>query len=141
MVDPASASSPPNLMDMLSILSHADYHSLEPDSWGIPSISENSLPQRKNCLEHGGLDLIVMPGVAFDEGFNRLGHGKGYYDYFLARYKQMADKDVEGKMKMPILGKTETQSLRICGETDFGHSCLGVKGTGIWRRNCASRFK
>lgn len=99
-------------MDMLSIESRADYQSLEPDSWGIPSIPKHSLSQRKNCLEDEGLDLVVMPGVAFDEGFGRLGHGKGYYDYFLARYKLLADKeDVQRRVKMPILGGIGAQIL------------------------------
>lgn len=112
MADPASVSSQPNLMNMLSIGSCADYHSLEPDSWGIPSIPKHSLLDRKNCLEDGGLDLIVVPGVAFDEGFGRLGHGKGYYDYFLARYKLVVDKDeTKGGMRMPILGETGTQIM------------------------------
>lgn len=100
-----------NLMDMLSIESRADHHSLEPDSWGIPSIPKHSVPHRKNCLEDGGLDLVVVPGVAFDEGFGRLGHGKGYYDYFLARYKLAADKDEIHGMRMPILGETNDLSF------------------------------
>lgn len=107
---------PKLVMDMLSLHSEDDYRSLKPDNWGIPTFSEDSIPSRQNCFggkgtdgmptggtakEEIGLDLVVMPGMAFDTNLGRLGHGKGFYDFFLQRYEQDARAT---KSKIPFLG-------------------------------------
>jgi len=36
---------------------------------------------------NGKIDLVLVPGVAFDEKGSRIGFGKGYYDRFLDKFK------------------------------------------------------
>ncbi|KAJ6258456.1 hypothetical protein Dda_6497 [Drechslerella dactyloides] len=86
----------PSVMDMVSLHSLDDYQGLKRNSWGIPTPTKSSLETRRNCIEEvkageSGLDLIVVPGVAFDSACRRLGHGKGYYDYFFKRYHEATD--------------------------------------------------
>jgi 5-formyltetrahydrofolate cyclo-ligase len=100
-VEAESAQAKVSVMDMLSLNSMEEFESLMPDKWGIPSLSETSVSTKKNCFggygvaprprnaeEISGLDLIVVPGMAFDFNLRRLGHGKGYYDRFLNRYSR-----------------------------------------------------
>jgi len=43
-------------------------------------------------LEPSVLDIILVPGLAFDVYGNRIGHGKGYYDRFLSKVSPKALK-------------------------------------------------
>ncbi|KAM3443321.1 hypothetical protein MY4824_000624 [Beauveria thailandica] len=92
---------PARIMDMVQLRSIQDYESLGRDRWGIPSIDDAAVAGRERILgdspgnfgpSPATLDLMLVPGVAFDSdaevgiGIRRLGHGKGFYDFFLNRY-------------------------------------------------------
>ena len=97
----------PKIIDMLRLSSIAEFEGLERDGWGIPSLPADSVEGRENAIGgtglssgenppetedgegrkgEGTLDLVVLPGVAFDQGMNRLGHGRGFYDAYLSRF-------------------------------------------------------
>lgn len=105
-----------SVMDMMLLRDEADYAALTPDRWGIPSLEASGVDERINCFggrgrTHGGvgnmhgigLDLVLVPGVAFDRHMNRLGHGKGYYDKFLSQYSTLAAGQ-DGHAFKPFLG-------------------------------------
>ncbi|XP_032379529.1 5-formyltetrahydrofolate cyclo-ligase [Etheostoma spectabile] len=73
-----------NHMDMLKLNSLQDIETLPLTSWNIRQPAEEDT-SREEALSTGGLDLILMPGLGFDESGKRLGRGKGFYDVYLER--------------------------------------------------------
>jgi 5-formyltetrahydrofolate cyclo-ligase len=53
--------------------------SLPSGRYGIPS------PSDATVVSPESIDLIIVPGLAFDFSGSRIGRGGGYYDRFLAR--------------------------------------------------------
>ncbi|KAL1674607.1 hypothetical protein EV122DRAFT_220256 [Schizophyllum commune] len=87
----------PGHMDFLQLHGREDLGSLKAGTWGIKEPDLHWLGNPRQS-EAPGIDVILVPGVAFDRSMSRLGHGKGYYDRFISTY-------VETGNKRPLLGK------------------------------------
>ncbi|WP_460295457.1 5-formyltetrahydrofolate cyclo-ligase [Clostridium sardiniense] len=66
----------------------------------------------KSDLDVNKLELIVMPGVAFDKSGNRLGYGGGYYDKFLEQNK-IECKKIALSYDFQVLEKLEVEEHDI----------------------------
>ncbi|GAA6007582.1 5-formyltetrahydrofolate cyclo-ligase [Rhodotorula paludigena] len=74
------------VMRMLRLRDQSHFETLRENRWGIREID----PAEADSLEDAdhpsspGLDLILVPGLAFDRFRRRLGHGRGYYDRYVS---------------------------------------------------------
>ena len=69
---------------MIRVNKYEELESLPRTKWNIPQPLE--IGEREDCLQTGGLDLILTPGLAYSKEGHRLGRGKGFYDKFFLAY-------------------------------------------------------
>ncbi|KAJ3519193.1 hypothetical protein NM208_g14221 [Fusarium decemcellulare] len=94
------------------------------DRWGIPSVDPATVHQRQRILggpdahhsEQATLDFMLVPGVAFDfdeaGSIRRLGHGKGFYDFFINRYlAKIETKGLAQEKPLLLYGLALTEQL------------------------------
>jgi 5-formyltetrahydrofolate cyclo-ligase len=61
------------------------YQAWPRNKWGIPEPPKGD--DSEIIAQPGDIDLLIVPGLAFDASGNRLGQGKGYYDRFISKMK------------------------------------------------------
>lgn len=86
-------------MKMVRVRSVSDVDDFETNAWGIKEPTDAQMSASVDAVENGAVDVVLVPGVAFDARCRRLGHGKGYYDSFIARLRR---KRAELHLPMPI---------------------------------------
>lgn len=129
---------PARVMDMVRLESVQDYEALRRDKWGIPSVDAETASKRPRVLSGHAvvdrkdaihLDLVLMPGVAFDRDaasgqVRRLGHGRGFYDFFIHRYllsvsvptEVAGDHPIEPPPRLRLYGLALTEQFLVDGQ-------------------------
>lgn len=69
----------------LKLLPYKGEASLKAGAFGIMEPTDDG-----TVIPDDDIDMIVVPGIAFDRNRNRLGRGKGYYDRLLSDLKASA---------------------------------------------------
>ncbi|KAI0247721.1 5-formyltetrahydrofolate cyclo-ligase [Lactifluus subvellereus] len=117
----------PGGMDLLRIQDEDDLRSLPSGVWGIkePTFQYRETPRMKATDEDSHpLDVILIPGVAFDRSLGRLGHGKGYYDRFLSSYSSLAL--ARGHPKPLFVGLALREQVLDAGQVPVGTKDVSV---------------
>ena len=83
--------------NVLMLFEIKDIEELSPGYMGIP---EPSLHDTR-LVDLDDIDLVIIPGAAFDYSGNRLGYGGGYYDILLS----------ERKKKIPVIALAYEEQL------------------------------
>ena len=73
-------------------------------------------------LNYDDIDLVVVPGVAFDKNLNRMGRGKGYYDGLLPKIKAPKVSicfDFQIVDNVPVDNRDVIMDLVVCETTVY----------------------
>ncbi|KAI0754364.1 5-formyltetrahydrofolate cyclo-ligase [Daedaleopsis nitida] len=113
------------VMDFFQIFGEDDLRALPRGLWGIREPEREYMGQPRPTGDGGSpepLDLIVMPGVAFDRSLSRLGYGKGYYDRFLATYTGTGNGESEQGLRPRLVALALREQILEAGQVPVGET-------------------
>ena len=89
-------------MELLEVVVPADQEGLFHKNWprNKGDIPEPPPDMPIITAKPGDIDVLVVPGLAFDRNGDRLGQGKGYYDRFIER--MCKDKDTKAPFLVAV---------------------------------------
>ena len=98
----------------------AEYHP------GLPVVRVQGAPQPERLcwVDFAAVDMVCVPGLAFDTDGRRLGHGRGHYDRLLAAID--AARRAAGRTAAVKLGVT-VEALLVA-EVPVGEADVGMDG-------------
>ncbi len=77
-------------------------------------------PQGTAAIRPGEVDLVVVPGVAFDRAGNRMGRGRGFYDRLFAQMPDVATVGVCLSVQLvesvPVEAHDRAMEVVVCGD-------------------------
>lgn len=82
------------------------------NKWGIPEPPFSDDEVSKSLIaQPGDIDVLLVPGLAFDSRGHRMGQGKGYYDRFIAKMRDREGGDDEKPLLVGVC--LEEQFLEV----------------------------
>lgn len=93
---------PKTYNDYMEFLFITSFDQLEPGAFNIPEPTTSDIANESEVL-------IIMPGIAFDPDFNRIGYGGGFYDKYLANHPDTIFHKIALTYDFQLLEHLETE--------------------------------
>lgn len=94
---------------------------VKPGRWRVPQ------PQKPRWVKREAVDLVIVPGLAFDRRGGRVGHGRGFYDRLLCR------AGLQGAFKVGLAYEFQMRSRVPVGVRDVRLDAV-VTEKSVYRR-------
>ncbi|ODQ79495.1 hypothetical protein BABINDRAFT_37219 [Babjeviella inositovora NRRL Y-12698] len=114
----------PNVSSVQTLTPHGPYKLLEPTE-GQGFFSTLEMP-----ADTGTVDLIILPGVAFTKKLQRMGHGAGFYDDFIKRYRELPL--VQGRLLQLVAVGLKEQLVESIPVEEHDETLDGLVIDGQW---------